>query len=63
MNEEYGDTVPSRPFNNGIQVTNEVSTASTLLKPQISDNVELEEGRVIVYVVLSRFSKGWLFSV
>lgn len=58
LNEDYGDTVPSRPFNNGLQVTNEVPTASTLVKQQISDGVELEgEGRLIVYVVPSRLYK------
>ena len=58
LNEDYGDTVPSRPFNNGLQVTNEVPTASTLVKQKISDGVELEgEGRLIVYVVPSRLYK------
>ncbi|XP_002264872.1 serine/threonine-protein kinase 1 isoform X2 [Vitis vinifera] len=53
LNEDYGDTVPSRPFNNGLQVTNEVPTASTLVKQKISDGVELEGegefGTVIVH--------------
>ncbi|RVX02767.1 hypothetical protein CK203_016521 [Vitis vinifera] len=64
LNEDYGDTVPSRPFNNGLQVTNEVPTASTLVKQKISDGVELEgEGRLIVYVVpSSKSSKNSLFN-
>ncbi|KAG2706930.1 hypothetical protein I3760_05G125400 [Carya illinoinensis] len=37
QNEDYGDTVPSRPYNIGLQVANEVPASSTLRKQNISD--------------------------
>lgn len=41
MNDDYGDTVPSRPQNVGLQVGNEVPTSSTLSKQQMLEGVEL----------------------
>lgn len=40
VNDDYGDTVPSRPQNVGLQVANEVPTSSTLSKPQMLDGIE-----------------------
>ena len=39
-NDDYGDTVPSRPYNIGIQIANEVPAPSTLRKQHISDGIE-----------------------
>ncbi|KAF3431600.1 hypothetical protein FNV43_RR26331 [Rhamnella rubrinervis] len=48
MNEDYGDTVPSRP----LQVASEVATSSTLSKQHISDSVELTgEGNFGTFIV------------
>lgn len=41
MNEDYGDTVPSRPPNGGLQVATEVKTSSSLCKHHNVDSVEL----------------------
>ncbi|XP_030956874.1 serine/threonine-protein kinase dst1-like [Quercus lobata] len=52
-NDDYGDTVPSRPYNIGLQVANEVLAPSTLRKQHISDGTELggegNFGTVIVH--------------
>ncbi|KAJ7953929.1 Serine/Threonine kinase family protein [Quillaja saponaria] len=53
VNDDYGDTVPSRPQNIGVQVANEVSSASTMKNQQMLDGVEVSEegnfGTVIVH--------------
>ncbi|KAK4598857.1 hypothetical protein RGQ29_016058 [Quercus rubra] len=52
-NDDYGDTVPSRPYNIGLQVANEVLAPSALRKQHISDGTELggegNFGTVIVH--------------
>ncbi|KAM3707003.1 hypothetical protein ACB098_03G192300 [Castanea mollissima] len=52
-NDDYGDTVPSRPYNIGLQVANEVLAPSTLRKQHMSDGTELggegNFGTVIVH--------------
>ncbi|PON79712.1 Serine/threonine protein kinase [Parasponia andersonii] len=48
VNDEYGDTVPSRPQNLGLQVANEVATSGTLSKWQMLDGGEWA-GEVIVH--------------
>ncbi|XVE91741.1 hypothetical protein REPUB_Repub01dG0037200 [Reevesia pubescens] len=51
LNEDYGDTAPSKPQNMGLQVANEAPATGTLKKPQILDGVEGtgEFGTVIVH--------------
>ncbi|XVE91630.1 hypothetical protein REPUB_Repub01dG0026800 [Reevesia pubescens] len=53
LNEDYGDTVPSKPQNMGLQVANEAPATGTLKKPHILDGVEVtgegEFGTVIVH--------------
>ncbi|XP_057961640.1 serine/threonine-protein kinase 1 [Malania oleifera] len=41
LNEDYGDTVPSKPQKVELQVTNEVSTVRVFGKQQVSNDVEL----------------------
>nr|XP_023894961.1 serine/threonine-protein kinase 24-like [Quercus suber] len=52
-NDDYGDTIPSRPYNIGLQVANEVLAPSILRKQHISDGTELggegNFGTVIVH--------------
>lgn len=51
LNEEYGDTVPSKPQNMGLQVSNEASAAGTLKKLHILDGVEgTGEGKEFLFV-------------
>ncbi|KAJ7943326.1 Protein kinase superfamily protein [Quillaja saponaria] len=69
LNDDYGETVPSRPQNIE-QVANDLSSASTLKKQQILDGVEVGEegnfGTVIVHggdeidrtAILSRISNS-----
>ncbi|GMI99858.1 hypothetical protein like AT1G69220 [Hibiscus trionum] len=51
--DDYGDTVPSRPQNMGLQVANEVSATGTSKKHHVLDGVEVtgegEFGTVIVH--------------
>ncbi|XP_021910190.1 serine/threonine-protein kinase dst1-like [Carica papaya] len=53
LNEDYGDTVPSRPLNIALQEETEAGSISTQEKQQISDNVEVAGegyfGTVIVH--------------
>ncbi|XP_040962916.1 serine/threonine-protein kinase 10 isoform X2 [Gossypium hirsutum] len=53
LNDDYGDTVPSRPQDMGLQVANEASTTGTLNKHNILGGVEVtgegEFGTVIVH--------------
>ncbi|KAE8663913.1 Serine/threonine-protein kinase 4 [Hibiscus syriacus] len=52
-NDDYGETVPSRPQNMGLQVANEVSASGTSKQQQMLDGVEVtgegEFGTVIVH--------------
>ncbi|XWS34204.1 hypothetical protein CRYUN_Cryun21dG0020400 [Craigia yunnanensis] len=52
LNEDYGDTVPSKPQNMGLQVANQAPATGTLKKSHILDGVEVtgegEFGTVIV---------------
>ena len=51
-NDDYGDTVPSRLYNIGLQVANEVLAPSTLRKQQISDGTELGgEGMRVLHLM------------
>ncbi|KAK6251949.1 hypothetical protein QUC31_013669 [Theobroma cacao] len=54
LNEDYGDTVPSRPQNMGLEVANEAPATGTLKKHHILDGVKVtgeagEFGTVIVH--------------
>ncbi|XWS23083.1 hypothetical protein CRYUN_Cryun29cG0091100 [Craigia yunnanensis] len=53
LNEDYGDTVPSKPQNMGLQVANEAPATGTLKKPHILDGVEVtgegEFGTVMIH--------------
>jgi hypothetical protein len=52
LNQEYGDTVPSRPYNIGLQVANEVPASNTLRKQHISDGVKLGgEGMHVLHIM------------
>lgn len=41
LNDDYGDTVPSRPQDMGLQVANEASTTGTLNKHNILGGLEV----------------------
>lgn len=52
LNQEYGDTVPSRPYNIGLQVENEVPASGTLRNQHISDGVKLGgEGMHVFHIM------------
>lgn len=54
LNEDYGDTVPSRPYNMGLQVANEVPATSTVRKQQMADGAKpSEEGNFDTFIVHS----------
>ena len=50
VNDDFGDTVPSRPQNIGVQGANEVPTSSNLSK-QVSDVAELAAEGMTMHVL------------
>ena len=56
-NDDYGGTVPSRPYNIGLQVANEVPAPSSLTKQHILDGTEQDgEGmHALDFMSLSTF--------
>ncbi|KAI4314070.1 hypothetical protein L6164_027012 [Bauhinia variegata] len=51
LNDEYGDTVPSRPHNIGILGADDISSDSTLRKLHKLENVETSEGNFGTVVI------------
>lgn len=58
LNEDYGDTVPSRPLNVGFQDANQVLPTSTLRKQHKLEDMEEGIARIVYFIFRVEFSSS-----
>lgn len=61
LNDEYGDTVPSRPHNMNVVGAADLSSHGTMRKLQKVEDVDTSEGLCFLYLICS--STALLFEV
>lgn len=56
LNDEYGDTVPSRPHNIGMEGAADLSSHGTMRKLQKVEDVDTSEGLCFLHLIFSLIS-------